>query len=132
MGDLQVSVSRTGIYTLVTVTGDADIVAAPRLESRLVPVSSGQRHVVLDLGGVTFLDSTTVGVLLGLYRSLHRGRGTLALVAPPGGVARRVLDLLGIPSRVPTYDRLGEALTTEGVEPGEGGPGRGDPAGEDR
>jgi hypothetical protein len=49
--------------------------------------------VVLDLTGLGFLASIGAGLLLEIARS---GGDHLEMVAPPGGSARRMLDLTGL------------------------------------
>ena len=72
-------------------------------------VSGGVRQVVLDLGGVDFVDSMGLSVLVGLRKRLATVGGALR-VARPGDQARRVLDLTGLSLAVPVFDSLDEAL----------------------
>jgi anti-sigma B factor antagonist len=51
---------------IVTVAGDADLHSAPELRDRLTDLmDDGVSHLVLDLSRTTFVDSMTLGVLLG-------------------------------------------------------------------
>jgi anti-sigma B factor antagonist len=82
----------TGTIVLA-VHGDADLNVAEELESRLTEViEQGPSAIVLDLSGVTFLDSMVLGVLLqGLKRLRARG-GRLRVVAPRAEI-RRIFEL---------------------------------------
>ena len=53
---------------------------------------SESNQVVLDLGGVTHIDSTGLGVLVGLYASAHKAGGGIKLAH----LNPRLRDLLGI------------------------------------
>lgn len=55
-------------------------------------LQQGARHLVLDLDGVTYLDSTGIGELVGAYTSAHNAQALLKLCAVP----RKVLELLEI------------------------------------
>ena len=74
---------------IVMVSGELDVVTAPRLNKRVnVAVSRGSGPVVIDLCDVTFIDSTGLQVLLLALRHLTRRERRLALVCPPGAVQR--------------------------------------------
>jgi anti-anti-sigma factor len=51
---------------------------------------AGDRHVVLDLAAVTYIDSATVGCLMDLYRQATAAGGALKLA----GVQKRVETML--------------------------------------
>lgn len=53
------------------------------------------RKVVLDLEGVSFMDSTGIGMLIGRYKTL-KSRGIPILLAKPSYAADKVLSLSGI------------------------------------
>ena len=53
---------RIGVHTVVGVTGEIDVATAPALrDSVLGLLNRGATSLVLDLRGVTFVDSTGVG-----------------------------------------------------------------------
>ena len=53
---------------MIAVTGEIDVATAPQLRECLHHViAQGEATVVLDLLGVTFLDSTALGVLVGAF-----------------------------------------------------------------
>jgi anti-anti-sigma factor len=53
-------------------------------------VGTGQRHIVIDLTPVTYVDSATIGCLMDLYRQVHGAGGHLKL----SGVQKRVETML--------------------------------------
>ena len=58
------------------------------------------RRCVLDLTGVSFMDSSGIAVILKTDRLLRQTGGALALSGVPGQV-RRVLDVAGLTKIVP-------------------------------
>ena len=65
----------------VSVVGEADLYTAPELKAALSSaIDGGARGVVVDLSRTTFLDSTTLGVLMGGVRRLRPAGGEIAIV----------------------------------------------------
>ena len=79
--DLSISTRSEGIHTIVEVVGELDVHTAPRLREQLADlIAEGNHHLVVDLQGVDFLDSTALGVLVGGLRRVHPHDGSLQLV----------------------------------------------------
>ncbi len=76
--------------------GELDLTGAPRIEEQIQSaLLEGAGAYVLDLSGLTFMDSTGVNTLLRARSLLGREQRELVVVCPPGPV-RRVLDVIGI------------------------------------
>lgn len=72
----------TGDHLLVVVCGMVDISTAPQLRQQLVDaVNAGHYRLVLDLTDVELLDSTGLGVLVGVLKRVRAVGGTLQVVA---------------------------------------------------
>jgi anti-sigma B factor antagonist len=83
-------------WPVVKVAGEVDIETSPVLEERLRSVlDQGHSSLVVDLAGVTFLDSTGLSVLIGGLRRCQGGGGELRLVSPRPNV-RKVLEVTGL------------------------------------
>jgi anti-anti-sigma factor len=78
------------------VTGELDVSNAGAIEAAIVAaVGNDAAGLVLDLAGLQFMDSSGVHLLFRLSQRLAvRGR-RMAVIAPPGGASRRVLELSG-------------------------------------
>jgi len=84
----------------VMVSGDVDTLAARTLAEFLSAHSHvGADPLHIDLSAVTHLGSAGVGVLVEACERATQ-HSTCRLVAPPGGVAHRVLSLVGLPITV--------------------------------
>lgn len=67
---------------VVRASGELDILAAPDLRAALTTCHTGDDpHLIVDLGGVTFLDSSVLGVLVGALRRARDRGGDLWLIA---------------------------------------------------
>lgn len=89
----EVNVAPVGDWTVVAVAGEVDVATAPRLRKEALAVlGEGHERVVLDLEAVDFLDSTGLGVLIGVLRRINATGGELRLVCS----TPRILDLFAL------------------------------------
>ena len=65
----------------VRVTGELDHCSAQRVRRELdgIIADPGVKKLVLDLGQMSFMDSSGIGVILGRYRELAMRGGTLSV-----------------------------------------------------
>jgi anti-anti-sigma factor len=80
------------VADVVVVAGDIDVATAPMLDDAISAVSG---PVVLDLSGVTFMDSSGVRVLV-RHRQASQAGGNRFEVAAVSRPVRRVLELAGV------------------------------------
>lgn len=96
-----------GDTTVIAVQGELDLATAPRLKWPLVDaLDAGRRRLVVDLSAVTFMDSTALGVLIGVRRSLDAG-ARMAIVCTHADVLR-IFEISGLDLAfeiVPTRER---------------------------
>jgi anti-sigma B factor antagonist len=83
---------------LLSVTGELDMSASPRLEIALAENLVPGTPLVLDLSGVEFLDSLGLRVLLAA-NTRAAAQGSALLIVPSGQVTR-VFSLVGIDERI--------------------------------
>jgi anti-anti-sigma factor len=81
---------------VVVAKGEIDLHTAPLLSKEVAElVGCGLEPVVIDLAGVTFLDSSGVEVLVRLHDALGRRPEALVLRQPSSTVCR-VLEMAGV------------------------------------
>ena len=98
------------------VHGEADLHVAPELRDRIAEaIGDGADELVLDLTETTFIDSTTLGVLLGAMKRLRGESGHLRLVVDRPDV-RRIFEITMLVGLFPLYSTLGEALAARAAE----------------
>jgi anti-anti-sigma factor len=99
---------------IVSIAGDVDLSVSEELANALVPPGDGEgcAGVAVDMGQVTFMDSSGLHALLRAADALARARISLALVTPPGSSVARVLELAGVDSQFVQAGDLDEARQT--------------------
>jgi len=89
-----------GGHTVVGATGEIDVATAPMLRDTLLALlNRGAESLVVDLRGVTFMDSTGVGSLLRIHHRQSLLGGSVHFVADQPAVLR-VLDLMQLRRRL--------------------------------
>jgi anti-sigma B factor antagonist len=111
MSDMfSVSSERQDDLGVVILTGEVDIFTAPQFKERLLELlDSGVKRLVVDLGGVTFIDSTALGVLIGGVRRVHSAGGAMTIVVTTRPV-ERVLSVTGLDRVFSMHQTREEAL----------------------
>jgi anti-sigma B factor antagonist len=78
--------------------GDLDMESSPSLiRSAQREFAGGARRIVVDLSRVTFVDSSGIGALVTLWRTIGESPGAFA-IASPSRAAQSVLTTTGIDS----------------------------------
>ncbi len=78
---------------VISLNGDIDLYTAPELKTELHRlIDAGATRIVVDLTSATFIDSTTLGVLLGALKRFRPTGGELALVCSDPNI-RRVFEI---------------------------------------
>ncbi len=106
---LEVDVSATGYGAIVTIAGELDLATAPRVRDALASeVVERAEAVVVDLTGVTFMDSSGLAALLTFERDMGMRRRRLT-IACPEGAARLLLDVTGVAEQLALYPSRADA-----------------------
>jgi anti-sigma B factor antagonist len=94
---------------LITVSGALDLAAERRLRSDLSEAAGvTSREVVIDLRGVTFMDSSALAVLVHANQQFQRQGRVIACVTRAGPV-QRLLDVTGLSHALLAFDTPEEA-----------------------
>jgi anti-sigma B factor antagonist len=102
--DLELSDSRIGGWHVLVIRGELDLHTAPGMGDRIAALmADGVDRIALDLTGVPFMDSSSLGVVVAALKRLREQGGELALVGVSGSPAK-VLSITGMDRVIPTYD----------------------------
>ena len=97
-------------WAVARASGDLDLTTAIRLREQVVQViTGGQPRVILDLQEVDFVDSTGLGVIVGLLKRARGQGGDLRLVSTRTSL-RKVLELTDLDRALPLAGTVDEAL----------------------
>lgn len=111
--DLDITTSHSGARTVVHVSGEIDVYTVPSLRDRLdAEIERGEHELVVDLTGVTFMDSTGLGVLVGRLKLIRGVGGTMRLVSDHDRVLK-VFTITGLDKVFEIYRTVDDAVAAE-------------------
>ena len=96
---------------VISLSGEVDLYTAPEFKQQLLEVvGQGGKNVIVDFTETTFIDSTTLGVLVGGVKRLRPNGGQLSLVCSDRNITK-IFEITGLDKVFPIY-----ATRTEAVE----------------
>lgn len=100
---------------VLTVTGQLDFALCVKLAPELdAALRSPARAIVIDLEGVSLVDSSGIALMIGAFRSLDSSGRELA-IACPRGPQRRAFELTALDRYLPLHDTREAALAAVGA-----------------
>lgn len=101
-------------HTVLTVEGVVKLGQSARFLAdalkRALAEDSG--HVMVDLAGINYMDSTGIGELVGYLVRFQERQRKLILLRPPERI-KKLLDVANVSSLFPMYEDAHEAATAE-------------------
>jgi anti-sigma B factor antagonist len=95
---------------VIALAGEVDLYTAPEFKQQLLDViGKGAKEVVVDFSGTTFIDSTTLGVLVGGVKRLRTNEGQLSLVCSDRNITK-IFEITGLDRVFTIYPTREEAV----------------------
>ena len=107
--DFSISTAAEDGVRVLSVTGQADLHTAPELRTAIAAaIDGGALRLVVDLSDTTFIDSMTLGVLIGGLRRLAPAGGRMAIACPNRNL-RRIFEITSLDEVLAIADTRAEA-----------------------
>jgi anti-sigma B factor antagonist len=95
---------------VISLAGEVDLYTAPEFKQQLLEViNQGAKEVVVDFSNTTFIDSTTLGVLVGGVKRLRTNDGQLSLVSNDRNITK-IFEITGLDRVFTIYGSRDEAV----------------------
>ena len=96
---------------VISLAGEVDLYTAPEFKQQLLEViGQGGQQVVVDFSNTTFIDSTTLGVLVGGVKRLRTNDGQLSLVCSDRNITK-IFEITGLDRVFTIYPTRDEAVS---------------------
>ena len=106
---MDITVQKEPGAMIVSIRGEMDHHGAKgaRRELMIAAREGGTGRMIMDLSRVGFMDSSGIGLLLSVHKTVTALGGKLLLVT--GEAADKLLELSGIPLLIPVYPNVEQA-----------------------
>jgi anti-anti-sigma factor len=98
--------------SIVAIAGELDLSTIPRMQGALLEQISQRPAVLIDLSGLSFIDSSGIGILIQALRGAN-GTPVRILIASDSHVDR-VFSIAGVSDALPVFTEREQALTWAG------------------
>jgi len=99
---------------VISLKGEVDLYTAPEFKQQLLEViGQGGKQVIVDFSNTTFIDSTTLGVLVGGVKRLRTNDGQLSLVCSDRNITK-IFEITGLDRVFSIYPTRDEAIAQVG------------------
>jgi anti-sigma B factor antagonist len=107
--ELQIRDEQDDTMCVLTLEGEVDVYTAPALKEKLVAnIEKGCSNVVVNMEGVSFIDSSGLGVLVSaLRRSRERG-GSVRILCTRDNILK-IFRITGLDKVFPIFSDINEA-----------------------
>jgi anti-sigma B factor antagonist len=115
--DLNINKHQNDKGIWVHVAGEIDAYTAPKLREELLPLAEGKnKSIIVNLKDVSYLDSTGLGVFVGLFKQLKKSDGELKLIDLSDRL-KRLFEITGLSNimNISTNSEVGEDETSDGL-----------------
>ncbi len=104
-------IRKEGNILIVKVYGEFDLHAADyaRRDIDIQIRAQGVKHILFDLGSLTFIDSSGLGVILGRYRKVSESGGRAAISGTPPNI-KKVMEISGLNRLMPFFVDCASAM----------------------
>jgi anti-sigma B factor antagonist len=116
-GSFSISSRRLDRGILVALSGDVDLATATIAENELRRAEQSEDLVVLDLGEVSFMDSTGLRMVISAHERMRKRGAVLEIRHVPSQIAR-LFELVGVNNLLGVGD--GQAAPVDGAVPPDG------------
>jgi len=96
---------------ILKLEGELDVYTSPKLKEKIVTsIKSGIPFVVLDLKGLSYVDSTGLGVMAAGLKRLRENDGNMVLVSPQK-IVQKILEITNMDTSLKIYQSCEEQNT---------------------
>ena len=110
---LHINAISAGDCAVLRLAGEMDVYTSPKLRKQVADLAeNGTIHVIADLRGVDFLDSTGLGALVGSLKRLRLRQGSLMIVTS-GGRILKLFKITGLTHAFALHSCVMDAISAD-------------------
>jgi stage II sporulation protein AA (anti-sigma F factor antagonist) len=108
---LQVKFTNKGSTLVISIIGELDHHTAEYVRRKIDSeiIKSTTKNIIFDFSGLSFMDSSGIGVIMGRYKNIQKLNGKAAVVKANQQI-RRILEMSGLLRIMMLYDSVEDAF----------------------
>lgn len=107
--ELEIKDDRREGVCVLALTGEVDVYTAPKLKEKMVEaIEGGCARLVVNMDGVSFIDSSGLGVLVSALRRAREREGGVRIVCDRDNILK-IFRITGLDKVFPIFPDLAEA-----------------------
>lgn len=106
---MDVKIRNVGGVHVVELSGELDANTSPVAQQQILPLAREGSRILLDMGGVSFMSSAGLRLLLSTYRRVAEQKGTVALTSLSDDL-QETMSMTGFLSFFTIYDSTESGL----------------------
>jgi len=110
---MQYKTTIKGDHTIIALTGEIDLQTSPEAREQLLELLKDRRHVLVDLSGVEYIDSSGIASLVEALQ-FAKSNGLFFGLVDISEAAQQVIQLARLDKVFALYDTIEEALAAAG------------------
>ncbi len=110
---MQYKTTINGEYTIIALTGEIDLQTSPEARDQVLELLQDRRHVLVDLSGVEYIDSSGIASLVEALQ-FAKSNGLFFGLVDISEAAQQVIRLARLDKVFALYDTVEEALAAAG------------------
>ncbi len=106
---MQINSREEGGYTILCLSGDVDLSCSPEARKQILAILQAANHLLVDLSGITYIDSSGVASLVEGYQTAKKQNLKFGLIGV-STAAMSVLQLARLDKVFPIHATLADRL----------------------
>ena len=106
---LNIDIETIDLATVAHIVGDIDGSTAPEAQAKIMPLAKPDCKIAIDMGGVTYMSSAGLRLLLVIYRTIKGNGGEVVLIKLPDDL-RDTMEMTGFLDFFQYFDTLDAGL----------------------
>ncbi|NLN49922.1 MAG: anti-sigma F factor antagonist [Clostridiales bacterium] len=102
---MQIFFEKKGISLVIKLHGELDHHSSDYIREKIDAeiMSSNPKNIIFDMGGLSFMDSSGIGVIIGRYKLISSTGGKAAIVNLKPQI-KRIYEICGLKKIIPNFN----------------------------
>jgi len=96
-------------YVIINIEGEVDTYTSPKVKSDILKEIEDYKNVIISMEKVKFIDSTGLGVLIGVLKKVKEKEGKLIIISPNSYI-NQIFEITGLFKVFKIVNSINEAI----------------------